>query len=1224
MNRVLIVDDKEENLYYLRALLSGHGWEVDSAHHGAEALVMARRSRPDLVVSDLLMPVMDGYTLLRHWKLDASLKRVPFVVYTATYTEAEDERLAISLGADCFILKPSDPDDFLSRLERVMSNSEESDSHEVRKPIDDETELLRVYSETLIRKLEEKSLQLELTNRALQDDVTRSREMESSLRASQMMMATAQRIAHFGSWALELEGADEVDSNRLIWSDEMYRIAGYEPGTFEVSSEKFFDLVPPDDRPRIREAVAFSIRERRPYSIIHRMVRPNGEVRIVQETAEVFVDDSTGRAVKMVGTAHDITERHEAAEALAKSEREQRALAHELEIERSRLLAAQEVAKLGSWETDIVSLAVNWSRETYRIFERAPGEFRPSHLNFIQLVHPDDRQEVEASFMASLGRSEVNELQHRIVTPDGRVKYVVERWQVFHDKSGTPVRALGTCRDITERVIADRDLRHTSTLLQAVVEGTTDAVFVKDRQGRYMLFNRAASEFVGRSIAEVLGKDDRAIFGPEDARVIIEGDRKVMETGETFTAEEVLTAAGVTRTYSAIKAPFRDARGNIIGTIGVSRDITESKLTETALRDSIGEISALGAALDEHAIVSRTDASGRITYVNDKFCAVSGYSRDELIGQDHRLINSGYHPKEFFVNLWARITSGKVWQGELRNRAKDGSYYWVDTTIVPFCDKSGSPYQYISIRTDVTKRKQTEVSLRESESRFRRTASQLSNVLDYSLDVICSIDEEGCFVQINAACETVWGYGVEELLGKKYIEKVVPEDRALTGETAAAIMDGHSTRSFENRYQRKDGSIAFMQWAAHWSGAERILFCVARDITEKKSLESQFLRAQRMESIGTLAGGIAHDLNNVLAPIMMSIDLLKMDDNDPLRAEILSTIEVSAKRGADMVQQVLSFARGVEGRQLEVQMTHLLKEIQKISNETFLKSIHVKVNIERDIWVVEGDPTQLHQVMLNLSVNARDAMPEGGTLTLSAKNLMLDEQYSSMNLESRPGPHVVVEVEDTGSGMPPEVIDRIFEPFYTTKELGKGTGLGLSTTLAIIKSHGGFVRVYSEVGKGTTFRIYLPAKLKNTAALVERVKSPLPVGHGELILVVDDEAAIREITRQTLETSGYRVLLASDGAEAIATYAMRSDEIAAVLTDMMMPTMDGSTAIHAITRINPSAIVLAASGLSTLGMEAKAVNAGVKYFIPKPYTAETLLRTLARALSTSDGDAEAS
>lgn len=1220
MNRVLVVDDKEENLYYLRALLSGHGWEVESANHGAEALVMARRFPPDLVVSDLLMPVMDGYTLLRHWKLDPCLKDVPFVVYTATYTEAEDERLAMSLGADSFILKPSDPDEFLSRLEEVMSRPDPNHRNETRKPIEDETELLRVYSATLIRKLEEKSLQLEKTNRALHEDIIRSREMEASLRASQAMMATAQRIAHFGSWELDLEGGNEPDSERLIWSDEMYRIAGYEPGTLEVSREKFFELVPPEDRPRIRETAASAIRERKPYSIIHRLVRPNGEVRVVQETAEVFFDELTSRAVKMVGTAHDITERYVAADALAKSEREQRVLAQALEIERSRLLAAQEVAKLGSWETDIASLAVNWSSETYRIFERDPETFRPDHESFLQLVHPEDRREVETAFAASLQQREVKEAQHRIVTPEGRVKHVLERWRVFHDANGTPLRALGTCRDITERVIADRDLRHTSTLLQAVVDGTTDAVFVKDRQGRYMLFNHAAARFVGRSIAEVLGNDDMALFGPEDARIIMESDRRVMRTGETVTAEESLTAAGVTRTYSATKAPFRDSHGNIIGTIGVSRDITESKITEKALRSSIEEIGTLGSALDEHAIVSRTDATGKITYVNDKFCDVSGYSREELLGQDHRVINSAYHPKSFFRELWKKISSGNVWQGELRNRAKDGSYYWVDTTIVPFCDDKGRPTKYISIRTDVTKRTQTEVFLRESESRFRMTAMQLSNVLDYSLDVICSFDEDGNFVQVNAACRAVWGYGADELLGTKYLEKVVREDRDRTEESSAAIMAGKSTRSFENRFHRKDGTVAYMQWAAHWSGTERIMFCVARDITEKKMLESQFLRAQRMESIGTLAGGIAHDLNNVLAPIMMAIELLKMDDEDPTRAGILSTIEISAKRGADMVRQVLSFARGVEGRQLEVQVAHLLKEIQKISNETFLKNIQVKVGLDPEIWVVEGDPTQLHQVMLNLSVNARDAMPDGGTLTLSARNVMLDEQYSIMNLESSPGPHVVIEIEDTGTGMSPEVIDRIFEPFYTTKELGKGTGLGLSTTLAIIKSHGGFVRVSSELGKGTKFRIYLPAKSRVSSYAQAEAKCDLPSGQGELILVVDDEAAIREITRQTLENSGYRVVLASDGAEAIATYAVRREEIAAVLTDMMMPTMDGAAAIQAITRINPAAIILAASGLNTLGMEAKATNAGVKHFIPKPYTAETLLRTLAQALTASDPD----
>ncbi len=263
---------------------------------------------------------------------------------------------------------------------------------------------------------------------------------------------------------------------------------------------------------------------------------------------------------------------------------------------------------------------------------------------------------------------------------------------------------------------------------------------------------------------------------------------------------------------------------------------------------------------------------------------------------------------------------------------------------------------------------------------------------------------------------------------------------------------------------------------------------------------------------------------------------------------------------------------------------------------------------------MQGDPTQLHQVLLNLCVNARDAMPGGGTLKLSACNLMLDERCTELSSEAKPGPHVLIEVQDTGSGMPPDVLERIFEPFFTTKELGKGTGLGLSTTLAIIKGHHGFLRVQSEMGEGSKFQLYLPASDAENIKNTQSAEAELPHGNGELVLVVDDELSVRQVVKQTLEVFGYRVLLAVDGVEASTVFTAQQKEIAVVLTDMMMPVMDGLATIQVLMRMNPEVRIIAASGLSVKDMVARATSAGVKHFIPKPYSAETLLKTLALVL----------
>ncbi|MDB6130264.1 MAG: Histidine kinase, partial [Verrucomicrobiales bacterium] len=387
------------------------------------------------------------------------------------------------------------------------------------------------------------------------------------------------------------------------------------------------------------------------------------------------------------------------------------------------------------------------------------------------------------------------------------------------------------------------------------------------------------------------------------------------------------------------------------------------------------------------------------------------------------------------------------------------------------------------------------------------------------------------------------------------------------------------------------------------------------DITEKKKLESQFLRAQRMESIGTLAGGIAHDLNNVLAPIMMSLELLRDLAHQEKDLMLINTLQESAVRGSELVKQVLSFARGVEGQRITVNPIHIIQDLLKVIRDTFPKSINVRFLPKRELWAVTGDPTQMHQVFLNLCVNSRDAMASGGSLTIEMENVVVDEDFGGLNPESKPGSYVLVSVEDSGSGIPQEIRDRVFEPFFTTKEIGKGTGLGLSTTLAIVRSHGGFITVQSEMGHGTLFKVYLPADTqKMTSGVVNVEASKLPRGNGELVLVVDDEEAVRKIAKRTMERFGYRVLLASNGREALGIYIENKHEIGVVLTDMAMPIMDGPALIIALRSINPNVRIIGSSGLAGVD-EISKVAGRVAHYIPKPYTTELILETLKKALA---------
>ncbi|TDU66453.1 PAS domain S-box-containing protein [Prosthecobacter fusiformis] len=540
----------------------------------------------------------------------------------------------------------------------------------------------------------------------------------------------------------------------------------------------------------------------------------------------------------------------------------------------------------------------------------------------------------------------------------------------------------------------------------------------------------------------------------------------------------------------------------------------------------------------------------------------------------------------------------------------------VHETAQLFTDEaSGQPLRMVGTAHDITESQRAEEARRDSEDKFRQLVDNMTDVF-----WITSADSQSVHF-ISAAYQQIWGRSPESLCSNpnQWLESIVPEDQERVSTLFATLHTDAPKVSCEYRIHQPDGSIRWIHDRGFQirDSAGRLLRLagIATDITERRTLQQQFLRAQRMESIGTLAGGIAHDLNNALTPILMSIELLKLNETDPSRLKVLNTIEQSTQRGSNMVRQVLSFARGVEGLQLDLQVEPLLREVEKICNETFLKNIQVQCHIPPDISIVRGDPTQLHQVLINLCVNARDAMPHGGTLKLAAKNVHLDENYAAMNIESKPGDYVRILVEDTGEGMPQDVVERIFEPFFTTKELGKGTGLGLSTTLAIVKSHGGFVRVYSEPGTGTRFHVYLPAYKETSESTADTVPEELPRGKGELILLVDDEDAVRQITRQTLESFGYRVLLAGDGSEGTAVYATNLQDISLVLTDMMMPVMDGATLIRILKRMNPQVKIIAASGLGAGSMVANAAKEGVHHFIMKPYTARTLLLNVRDALA---------
>ena len=662
------------------------------------------------------------------------------------------------------------------------------------------------------------------------------------------------------------------------------------------------------------------------------------------------------------------------------------------------------------------------------------------------------------------------------------------------------------------------------------------------------------------------------------------------------------------------------------------RDITLGELKALSILTTIGGSALESARLHaevriaeenyrgifENAIegIFQTSPDGkRFTTANIAMARILGYdSPEDLVSNA-----TGIGEESFLGSACGELmrmleTQEFVPDFECELKRRDGASVWVSFNIHSAHDAGGALRGYEGTMEDITERK-----------RATQRVLEQAALLDVTADAIFVRDMRHDIVYWNKSAQRIFGWSASEAMGKN-VDDLLGID-APDSKLAYEIVIEKGEWIGEFQRKAKDGHQLTIQ--AHWTllrdlaGKPRGIMAVNSDVTEQRSIQQQLLRAQRLESVGTLAGGIAHDLNNILSPILMGVEGLSLQHSDERSRKILEIIKTAAQRGASIVRQVLSFARGIEGVHAEVQPKHIIREVEELIKETFPKTVEVRSHIPKDLLPVIGDATQLHQVLINLCVNARDAMPEGGILTLSAENVELDETYARMHVEARPIRYVVLNVEDTGTGIAPGIVEKIFDPFFTTKEPGKGTGLGLSTAHSIAKSHGGFINVYSEVGKGTSFKVYIPAADQKKDGRAEKVQEGIPMGEGELILIADDEAAVREITKQILEAYGYQVLLAKDGTEAVVHYAEKSKEIRVVLIDMMMPFMDGAATIRALRKIDPRVKIIATSGLASSAQKAEVAGLGVNAFLAKPYTAEAILGTLRNVLGAAQPSAPA-
>jgi len=544
---------------------------------------------------------------------------------------------------------------------------------------------------------------------------------------------------------------------------------------------------------------------------------------------------------------------------------------------------------------------------------------------------------------------------------------------------------------------------------------------------------------------------------------------------------------------------------------------------------------------------------------------------------------------------------------EERLSCPDGSERFFHTIKGPIQDSNGDIVGLFGIARDITERKKSEQQLRK-----------LQRAVDQSSASIVITDVGGKIEYVNKRFTLITGFDPEEVIGHNpRILKSGLMKPDMYAQLWKTILSGKEWKG-ELCNKKKNGELFWEDVSISPirdpEGNVTHFVAVKEDITLKKSLEDQLLRAQRLESIGTLAAGIAHDLNNVLAPILISVALLRERVQDDLSQDMLSTLDKAAVRGKDIVSQVLLFARGKESEKIALNPSHVLKEIGTIARETFPRNIEIVVEISQDISKVFADVTQLHQVLMNLSLNARDAMPNGGTLELGANNISLDEQSVTVFYGLKPGKYVRFFVRDTGTGIPAECLERIFDPFFTTKEPGKGTGLGLSTAFTIVRKHNGFIDVKSAPGDGSTFFVFIPAIDTKPAEMLATPQVALR-GHGEGILIIDDEPSVRDVTRQILQTFGYTPYVAMSGIDGIELYRQNQKAIQLVIADWMMPGMSGAETIQGLRNVNPEVKALVATGLLDESENGPMNFPGVSKTLIKPFRAHVLLESIHEALA---------